>query len=92
MIENIENTDKYLYQGRIVDLAFLQARKAELEGMISANQKQIDSIKLINCSELEGDLKEAACMFNEKSNAQKSLIIELNENLNDELQLIETCL
>lgn len=89
MIERIENTNKYLYQGRIVDLAFLQARKAELERMIAENQRHIDSIKLIDCSELEGELKEAACLYNDKQNDFKNRLIEMDENFEFELHQLK---
>lgn len=89
MIERIENTNKFLYQGRIVDLAFLQARKAELERMIAENQRQIDSIKLIDCSELEGEMKEAAISYNEDKNRWVEAINLAAYTFSEEIKLIE---
>ncbi len=89
MIERIEGTELYLYQGRIVDLAFLQDRKAELEGMIRENLRQIESITQIDCANLEGELKEAACLYNDKQIEFKNQLIEMNENFEFELQQLK---
>jgi hypothetical protein len=56
--------------------------------MISANQKQIDSIKLINCSELEGELKEAAISYNQDKKLWIDAINLANYTFSEEINSI----
>ncbi len=89
MVEQIPGTYKFLYQGRIVSIEFLQQRVAELEGMIAENRRQIDGITQIDCTNLEGELKEAACLYNDKQIEFKNHLVEMNENIEFELQQLK---
>lgn len=91
MIEKITD-DKFLYQGRIVDLAFLQARKTELEEMIAQNEAAIKDIKFIELiPEIEAvpEYKEAAELFNKKEEDLKLSLGAEIRLLNYELEIIE---
>ena len=94
MIEKI-TTDKYLYQGRIVDKAFLVARKDELEQLIAANEQAIKDIKLIEMiPEIEAvpEYREAAEMFNRKKKSERELLENEMIHFSVELKAIDEIL
>ena len=86
-IEKI-TTDKYLYQGRIVDRAFLEARKAEFEQMIVANEQAISAITLIDLIpqiKARPEYVEAAKLYNEKSEEEKVMMEQENIQILNEI-------
>ncbi len=91
MIEKIAGTELYLYQGRIVDLAFLQSRVAELQSAIAGHSQVAESIKLIDCEGLSDELKEAAYLYNQSKLIDKEAIEASIELFDNELNLIEQC-
>jgi hypothetical protein len=86
MIEKITD-NKYLYHGRVVDLAFLQQRKAELEQMVKDNEAQIEAIELLDTDKLSGAMKEAAELYN--SNKEDKINFLEAENAHLITQIIE---
>ena len=90
-IQKITDT-KFLYQGQIVDLAFLQAKAAELSTLIAENEqaiKEIKFIELIPQIEAVPEYVEAAELFNEKRR-EKQLVLEAELfNLHNEVNEIE---
>jgi hypothetical protein len=89
MIEKITD-NKYLYQGRVVDLAFLQARKAELEQMIKDNEAQITAIELIDTEDLSGAMKEAAELWNSEKTHFVDSIRLVSYTFKNEIKLISS--
>lgn len=91
MIEKITD-DKYLYQGRVVDEAFLEQRIAELEQLIKSNEEALGSIKLIEIiPEIENNPEylEAARMYNEKTEEQKIYYLAQNHEFQKEINSIK---
>jgi len=66
MIERIENTELFLYNGSVVKRDELIAQRDRFRDIISGNEAILSSQKLIDCTNLQGDLLEAAYMFNQK--------------------------
>jgi len=92
MIEKITE-DKYLYQGRIVDLAFLQAKAAELQELIAANEaaiKEITFIELIPQIEGNEQYLEAAELYNLKMEEEKEYLNLQKNDLSSELNNIKS--
>jgi hypothetical protein len=64
MIENIENTDLFLFNGAVVKREDLMERTNQLRDIVAQNELFISNMNLIDCSMLQGDLLEAATMYN----------------------------
>lgn len=81
--------DKFLLDGHVVTYFQLADEVTKLKALIKDNNKLIDNIELIECSELSGAMKTAACMYNAQQEAEMLNLEGHNIVLNADLKSLE---